>query len=384
MSLKLLILKKIISSLRILIIDSLSNLKLINLMDLILVLTLIMFPVSPFPGHELLFQGPAATFTNPVFDGQDPWYIRKGEFYYYVFSEKNGISISRSRFITKREETKRIWSAPAQGWNRSCIWAPELHFFDGHWYIYYAAGESGPPYIHQRTGVLMSDTDDPFGSYTDKGVLYTGDNTDMKSDNKWAIDMTVFSYNSRLYAVWSGWEELAETDKTPQHLYLAEMENPYTMKSLRTKISSPDQQWETGGPLDLQEGPEVLMNGDRLFIVYSCRESWTTAYRLGILELKDPSRPPTEKSSWEKTGPVFSGPMGVGHCSFVKSPDEKEDWIIYHSKKSKADGWQRDVRLQPFTWTSDGFPDFGVPVEPGAVIKRPSGEYEIELSGASK
>ncbi len=132
-------------------------------------------------------------FSNPLFDGADPWMIQKDGYYYFCFSSGNSISIRRSQFITKPGETRKVWEAPASGWNRSCVWAPELHFFDGRWYIYYAAGESGPPYIHQKTGVLQSATEDPFSRYTDIGMLYTGDNPDLKSDNVWAIDLTVFT-----------------------------------------------------------------------------------------------------------------------------------------------------------------------------------------------
>ena len=317
-------------------------------------------------------------FSNPIFDGADPWMIQKDGYYYYCFSSGNGIKISRSEFITRREETRKVWQAPASGWNRSCVWAPELHFIDGRWYIYYAAGESGPPYIHQKTGVLQSVTDDPIGEYIDMGMVYTGDNPDLKTGNIWAIDMTVFNHSGRLYAVWSGWEKPAETDKTQQHLYIAEMANPYTIKSPRVKISSPEEPWETGGPLDLQEGPEILRKGDNLFIIYSCRESWTVDYRLGMLKLKSNDSNPLTSSAWEKSGPVFQGPFGTGHCSFVKSPDGREDWIVYHSKKSVKEGWQRDIRAQSYGWDSEGYPVFGKPVEAGTILKRPSGEYRME------
>jgi GH43 family beta-xylosidase len=321
------------------------------------------------------------TFTNPLYDGADPWVFQKGDYYYYCRSARGGVVISKSRFLTDQGESKRIWETPSSGWNQSCLWAPELHFVDGHWYVYYTAGESGPPYIHQRSGVLRSETDDVFSEYHDMGMLYTGDNPDRVSDNTWAIDLTILPHKGRLYAVWSGWTENRDTHTTPQHLYIAEMENPYTMKSLRAKLSSPVEPWETGGPLDLQEGPQILKNGDDVFIVYSTRESWRIDYRLGLLRLKDTYGDLLSPDNWEKIGPVFMGTgdvLGVGHCSFAKSPDRTEDWILYHSKKTVEPGWQRDVRLQPFSWNPDGTPNFGTPIPAGVPIPRPSGEFEIE------
>jgi len=321
------------------------------------------------------------TFTNPVWDGADPWMVKQGDDYVYCFSENNSIVVSRSKYVTKMGELVNIWHAPSVGWNSNCVWAPEIHFIDGHWYVYYAAGESGPPFIHQRTGVLRSKTDDVFSDYEDIGMFYTGDHSDDSASNVWAIDMTILENKGKLYAIWSGWLEQQETDATPQHLYIQEMENPYTLKGKRVLLSSPEESWETGGPLNLNEGPEILKNGDQVFVIYSCRESWLKEYRLGILQLNYPDGDLLDSANWTKKGPVFYGNStvyGVGHCSFVKSPDGTEDWIIYHSKKSASPGWERDVRMQPFGWNAEGTPEFGNPIPAGKEIDRPSGEVEIE------
>lgn len=319
------------------------------------------------------------TFTNPVWDGADPWMVKHNSEYIYCWSAGNGIHVSRSAKMTQKGQVKKIWQAPQTGWNRACVWAPEIHFIQGRWYVYYAAGESGPPFIHQRSGVLRSKTEDVFSDYEDMGVLYTGDNPADPSSNVWAIDMTILEYKNKLYAIWSGWIKQETTDATPQHLYISEMENPWTMKGRRVKLSSPVEGWETGGPLNLNEGPEILKNGDKVFVIYSCRESWLVEYRLGMLQLINPEGNLPDPANWKKTGPVFLGNaevFGVGHCSFVKSPDNTEDWIIYHSKKSTKPGWERDVRMQPFTWNSDGTPNFGKAIPAGVPVKLPSGELE--------
>lgn len=319
------------------------------------------------------------TFSNPVWNGADPWMTKHNDYYVYCYSSQNSIVVSKSQKMTRRGETKAIWKAPPTGWNKSCVWAPEIHFIKDRWYVYYAAGESGPPFIYQRTGVLRSKTEDVFSDYEDMGALYTGDSPKDPSSNIWAIDMTILEHKSKLYAIWSGWIKQETTDATPQHLYISEMENPFTMKGSRVKLSSPIESWETGGPLNLNEGPEILKNGDKVFVVYSCRESWLVEYRLGMLQLINPDGNLLNPANWTKKGPVFQGTpqvYGVGHCSFVKSPDETEDWIIYHSKKSTAGGWDRDVRMQPFQWNADGTPNFGLPIPSGQKLNLPSGEKE--------
>jgi len=321
------------------------------------------------------------TFQNPLWDGADPWMIKQGDEYIYCLSSNNSILVSRSKYITKKGELKRIWSTPASGWNKACVWAPEIHFVDGRWYVYYAAGVSGPPFIHQRTGVLRSKTADVFSDYDDMGILNTGDHPDDLSKNVWAIDMTVLQHKGKLFAIWSGWLKQETTDATPQHLFIQKMENPFTLKGKRVLLSSPEESWETGGPLNLNEGPEILINDEQVFIIYSCRESWLVEYRQGMLELKNPDGDLLDPKNWTKKGPVFQGNsevFGVGHCSFVKSPDNSEDWIIYHSKKTTEPGWDRNVRAQPFTWNTDGTPNFGQAIPAKKEINRPSGEVEIE------
>ena len=201
-------------------------------------------------------------YTNPILpSGADPWVVKHEGWYYYCCGVPGGIGVSRSRDLHKINPPVRVWKASEKGqWNSTCIWAPELHFWKGKWYIFYAGGYSGPPFIHQKTGVLESVTSDAMGEYIDKGMLFTGDVLGDWKNNRWAIDMTLLEHKGQLYAVWSGWENSEPTDKTQQHLYIAKMENPWTMASGRVKISSPDRYYEQG-ELPLNEGPQILKHG---------------------------------------------------------------------------------------------------------------------------
>ena len=132
-------------------------------------------------------------YTNPILaSGADPWIVKHEGWYYYCGGMGGGVGVSRSRNLHQINPLKRVWKAPAKGaWNSTCVWAPELHYWKGKWYIFYAAGYSGPPYIHQKTGVLESVTSDAMGEYVDKGMLFTGDKLGDWENNCWAIDMTV-------------------------------------------------------------------------------------------------------------------------------------------------------------------------------------------------
>jgi GH43 family beta-xylosidase len=351
-------------------------------------------PATPAPQTGTAGAGAAAaatcTFTNPVARGADPWVVYRDGHYYMAQStnsdnERSAIWVFRSPKLTDlRRDSVRVWTAPDTGWNQTHIWAPEIRFEDGRWYIYYAGGRPGPrdaPFIYQRSGVLRARGDDPRGAYEDLGQLDTGGEITTRADDVWAIDLTVYRLGGQLYAVWSGWENNTPLARTPQHLYIARMTNPWTISSQRVLLASPTESWERRvdpvDGLDLLEGPQFLERDGQVFIIYSTRESWTRAYRLGQLRLARPGADPMQPASWTKSGPVFAeanGVFGPGHNGFAKSPDGTEDWLIYHAKVDTGPNWNRVIRMQRFTWRPDGSPDFGEPVAAGARLPVPSGE----------
>ncbi len=316
-------------------------------------------------------------FANPVYEGADPWVTKKDGHYYLCKSEGDqGISVWKSDKLTDPGTKRIVWMAPDKGWNSHEVWAPELHHLNGRWYIYYAASDGKN--ANHRSGVLEAKTDDPQGEYIDKGMLYTGDDITGKTNNRWSIDMTPLQLDGRLYGIWSGWP----SDADIQYLYIAPMANPWTISGNRVKICENDTHvWERVGQSPtgrgLHEGPEVLKHGDKVFIVYSCSGSWEPTYKLGLLHM-DAKADPLDPKSWKKVDkPAFQGTdrvLGVGHASFTRSPDGSEDWIVYHSKISPEHGWKRAVWMQPFTWNTDGFPDFGKPAPQARTLKAPAGE----------
>jgi GH43 family beta-xylosidase len=76
-------------------------------------------------------------------------------------------------------------------------------------------------------------------------------------------------------------------------------------------------------------------------------------------------------TSWKKSEqPVFgqspeNNVYAPGHNSFFKSPDGKQDWILYHANSGPGQGCdhRRTPRMQVFSWKKDGTPDFGIPVK---------------------
>jgi uncharacterized sulfatase len=319
---------------------------------------------------------PNTHFVNPIGVGQDPWVVRDEKNNRYLWCSSEGdraITIHSSQNLTSFGQRHLVWQSPDSGPYSRQVWAPELHLLDGKWHIYFAASDGKNE--NHRAYVLQSTTGDPLGDYQLHGPFQTGETA---NQNLWAIDMTPFKLKDKLYAIWSGWDG---PDTDHQYLYIAEMESPIKLTTKRVRIcDNSDYNWELTEPKPrgrgLNEGPQVIKNGKRTFVTYSCGASWLPNYKLGLLEFI--GNDPLDPLAWKKNkGSVFQSTkktFGVGHSCFVRSSNGSEWWHVFHAKESRAPGWQRNLHIQPFKWSRDGRPLFGKPLPRNEPFPRPGGE----------
>lgn len=318
-----------------------------------------------------------STFTNPLLKhGADPWVVKRDSFYYYMNTLGNRIAIRRTKYMSELGESIPvvIWRTPKGTDHSKGIWAPEMHYIKGKWYMYFTA--TGGSDSNRRMHVLVSNSQNPMlpGSWFYKGRLAA--NPDV-----WAIDGTVLKYQNKMYLIWSGWRSSDPSNSGHQQLYIAKMKNPWTLEGKRVMISEPTYSWEKRG--DVNEAPEILKNKNgRVFLIYSASGCWTDHYTLGMLTLKEGGNPMNPDDWVKNPEPVLSTDAasqayGTGHCSFFKSPDGTETWIIYHANPQPHQGCDghRSPRMQKVRWKTDGTPYFGKPVPIHKPITKPSGGY---------
>lgn len=309
------------------------------------------------------------TFNNPLLpDGPDPWVTVADGFYYYMHTQGDRLTIWKTNDITQLNNaySKTIWTPPAKGPNSKSIWAPELHRLNKKWYVYYTATDVDHNSDETRyVFVLENSSSDPLeGEWIDIGKL----NTHFSG-----LDGSVFEHKGKIYFLYSAYVG------SQSNLIICSMINPWTLSEEQIQIAGPTHYWEKFGNREILEGPEFLKgkNG-KLFIVYSASACWADEYALGLLEANDESDL-MNAASWAKhPDPVFKQSAenkvyGPGHNAFFKSPDGKEDWIIYHGKSQpNLQCTKRSPRTQPFAWSADGTPDFGEPVSIDMPLKKPS------------
>lgn len=317
----------------------------------------------------------AKTFMNPILDrGADPWmYKHTDGKYYFMFTLGDRLELWASNTLTgvKLAEKKTIWYPPSGGPGSKNLWAPEIHNIHGTWYIYFTASD-GTGDNGRRIYVLENQSKDPMqGSWTEKGAVNT---------RYPGLDGTVFEQDGTLYFLYAGYGNFPEYGSA---VYIAAMLNPWTLTGENVLLTKPEYGWEKQGGMAINEGPAVLKRKDRIFMIYSASTTWSEDYSLGMLSAPKDSNLLCA-GSWEKsTTPVFkksvkNNVFAPGHNSFVKSPDDSEDWIVYHAIGERAeprlDTTLRSTRVQRFSWKPDGTPDFGVPVAEGQSLQLPSGE----------
>jgi len=294
---------------------------------------------------------PTATPRTPFMPAAaDPHIYQKDGKYYFLFTTGDGVWVRSASDLNAlpNAEPKKVW-----GWNHEIkghVWAPEIAHLNGKWYIY-ASGSKNPDVPDMRMFVLESDTADPLGPYSYKGLL----------SDKPAIDQSVWQdpATGQLWMTWSQWDP-------DQSIFIAKMKSPTEIDGQPVKISAPTNNWERAGQ-PVNEGPQFLRQGDKMHIVMSVNHCVTPDYALATLTA-DAHANWLDPSAWKKSaGPVFSQnpavqAYGTGHHSTFQSSDGQW-WLAYHATANPkgANDASRSTRLQPFHFDAHNMPVFGTP-----------------------
>ncbi len=200
-----------------------------------------------------------ATFQNPVrIDAADPWMVHHDGRYVLVYSMNSRLAVICSPSVAGLRDTEAVtvWTRDSGPQAPCChMWAPEIHFIDGRWYLYYSASDGN--YDNLRNYVLESAGADPLGPYTFKGRVFPP-GQDYKT-----LDGSVHRQpDGSLLYLWSCYPP-GQTEG--QSICIAPMSNPWTVSAIRTKISVGDS--EEGSAV--REGPVILSRNGTLNLVYS-------------------------------------------------------------------------------------------------------------------
>ena len=316
---------------------------------------------------EISIQG-KRTFANPLGEESHPdpciVYCEKEQCYYGISTTGSSLwggeclLLHRSAkfeemFITS--ESTLVYQSNYKDETYGPLWAPELHYIKGHWYIYTSCQHSKED-TRKHIIVLKAKTDSPFDGFEFCGHI----NRDC-----YAIDPTIYqdTENDKLYLCCS------PVVGTIQMLSIQELSSPIEPVGEAVIIAKPELDWElvppyVGGAAIVEGAYFVKSPNGRLFILYSANGCWSDDYVIGLLEYKGGDI--VSGDSWEKyPHPILTkgnGNYGPGHATFFYSPDKSELWICHHCLEGSNPSVQPMKRLchcQRVFFDETGFPHIG-------------------------
>lgn len=288
---------------------------------------------------ELKRNGVITDYNKPFIEQRaDPYIYRHTDGKYYFTAsvpEYDRIALRCAEHITDLPdaEEKTIWKKHESGEMSRHIWAPELHYLKGKWYIYFAAGERDDrwkirPFVLECTG------NDPMkDEWIECGKIQRSDD-DIYSFEAFSLDATIFENKGELYYVWA---EKVSVGIQISNLYIARMETPTKMATAQVLLTTPDYDWERVD-IWVNEGPAVLKHNGRIFLTYSASATGE-CYCMGMLSI-DENDDMLDPKAWKKERyPVLrsdreKGFYGPGHNSFTYLEDGTPI-CVYHARTYK-------------------------------------------------
>ena len=321
-------------------------------------------------------------YKNPILPGSCyPQATLFNGMYYFVMQDSSScrIVLSCTDDLTKLATCERqtVWK-PADPKASKNIWSPELHLINNIWYIYFEA-DDGNTDNHQLY-VLENKAANPMeGTFRLKSRLTTN------AEWNWSIHPTTFQNKGVQYLVWSGWPKRRAEEET-QCIYIARMENPWTIGTERVLISRPDYEWErqwidpdgsrSAYPIYVNESPHAFFSKDqsKVIICYSASGCWTLYNAVGML-YADADSDLLNPESWHKSDePVFtSAPenniYGPSDICTVPSIDGSKTYLLYDAKQKTKEGTVKSIYMQELEWDEKGMPVFGKPQKPDDTLQ---------------
>ncbi|MBQ1933685.1 MAG: family 43 glycosylhydrolase [Clostridia bacterium] len=309
---------------------------------------------------ELTLENPIATFADPSVYYYEGWY-------YYTYSKdyagKPGLWLTRATNIADlgKTEPMMVWSASQAGSDMKSLWAPQIYFLDGKWYIYATCSEEGTseasrrfPFVWVGNGAL------PLDGFKLHGKI---DNYDTSVHSY--LSPRIIEHGGVRYLVCGGFfraEDKVAGQKHYQRLFIGELESPTKFKTGMTVIAQPTQTWEGTGKVQILEGPfPIYAPGGTLYIAYAAGETSGNEYCTGLLKFTGTENDKlTDRSKWQKLNDPLqfmdydNKVYSPGAMVFVRDPAGETLWGIFHVKYYPNVGYNhRILYAMPVTFEGE-------------------------------
>ncbi len=291
----------------------------------------------------------------------DPVIIRQDSSY-YVFCTGFGISVFTSKDRMHWTQLKPVfdkapeWTVKTISGFRGHVWAPDISYHNGQYYLYYAVSAFGKN--TSAIGVATNITLDPNSKnfkWIDHGkVIQSVPGRDMWN----AIDPNLImdENNTPWLAFGSFWSGMKITKLDSSLLAVAEPETWYTIAARERNKILPD---SVAGDAAI-EAPFIYKHGKYYYLFvsfdYCCRGEKST-YKMMVGRSERVYGPYIDRDGV---------PMNMGGGSLVKEGDKNwngvghnavaafngDDYLVYHAYDAKDNGRSK-LKIEKITWWND-------------------------------
>ncbi|WP_233219204.1 arabinan endo-1,5-alpha-L-arabinosidase [Adhaeribacter arboris] len=304
----------------------------------------------------------------------DPVMMRQGDTY-YLFATGRGIAVwsSKDRQQWKREElvfsTAPEWAVQAIPTFKNHIWAPDISYHKGTYYLYYSVSAFGKntSAIGLATNTTLNPMDKNF-KWVDHGKVIQSE----PGKTNWnAIDPNLITdkAGNPYLAFGSFWEGLKLVKLNKDRKSLAQsIQSLPTIASRKTEVAaSSNLPATTNSPADAGdnaiEAPFIFKKHGYYYLFASidyCCKGVNSTYKIIVGRAKDVQGPYLDKAgkSMVQGGGtlVLAGNnnwYGVGHSATYTF--DNQDYLIFHGYDA-ADKGKSKLRIELLTWDEQEWP----------------------------
>lgn len=312
----------------------------------------------------------------------DPVMIRQKDTY-YVFCTGMGISVFSSPDMKNWKKEAPVfaeapkWAIEAVPGFRGHIWAPDISFFNGEYYLYYSVSAFGKntSCIGLATNKTL-DPADPKFKWIDHGKVIES----VPGKTNWnAIDPNLaFAKDGTPYlAFGSFWDGIKLVKLTPDAMHVAgDINHIPTIASRKSNPDEPNPPAVDNNPVDAGgnaiEAPFIFRKGDYFYLFASidyCCKGINSTYKMIYGRSKSLVGPYVDREG--KPMATGGGTIllkgdenwhGVGHNAVVSF--DGIDYLVYHGYDAHDSGKPK-LNIRKLSWDKDGWLVVGEPIPQG-------------------
>jgi arabinan endo-1,5-alpha-L-arabinosidase len=287
-----------------------------------------------------------------------------GDVDYYVAATGRGVQLLRSTDLQHWQPSGHVFEQPVPQWARievpgtDGIWAPDLSYHEGLYYLYYSVSTFGS----QRSviGLAVNKSMDPASDdyqWQDRGKVIESNAEDNDFN---AIDPALLvDEDGRWWLFWgSHWSGLKVVEVDPA------TGKPQPDAEIKPVAARPDTSSHA------IEAPFVIFHQGYYYLFASwdaCCDGADSTYKVVVGRSRDAAGPYVDadgRAMLDGGGTLVLENSerwrGPGHNGVITT--DAGQWMVHHTYDMQNLEAQRILQVRPMTWTSGGWPEVGEPL----------------------